>query len=116
MRNDAILAERFNDYGKFTDNMELVDKLQKKIVVSSWRPIEGVLKTAVNFTILMLALKAARSLSETISPEALADCVTDFNNYIYLLESNYNVKVELGDPFIGAPEGQLVNKSKLEEI
>lgn len=101
-----VLAERGKEYGSFEDNIRDIAKYKPglKVDYKSKEGKEQLVSTAIDYVSYMLALKAARSKSKTISSRSYIDCLTDFVNYYHLLESllkdnceSYNI--ELTSPY-----------------
>lgn len=84
-----VLAERGKEYGSFEDNIRGIIEYKKGLNVSCVaKPGKAELvNTAIDYVGYMLALKAVRSQSKTISSRSYIDCLTDFVNYYHLLDT-----------------------------
>lgn len=84
-----ILVERGKEYGSFEDNILAIMDYKKGLNVQCIAKAgkEQLVNTAIDYVGYMLALKAARSHSKTISSRSYIDCLTDFVNYYHLLDN-----------------------------
>lgn len=101
-----VLAERGKEYGSFEDNILAIMEYKKGLKVEYVAKVnkERLVNTAVDYVGYMLALKAARSHSKTISSRSYIDCLTDFVNYYHLLDSLLknnceSYAIELTEPY-----------------
>lgn len=108
--SQEILAERHAEYGAFADQMADLLRFKRGITIkvtykdATESAQQEVIESALDFIKNILALKAARSMSTTISDDNYRDSIVDFINYYdlldrYLAENCKTHEVTFSDPF-----------------